>query len=180
MPDAEAIVHSRETHSVPKSFLDLGIADFLDAWTHSIQTVQPVSPVGLYMVSRHFWRLADHRIAHGGDSESDRKKLQDFLSRENQRQKRLEHKQTLNGEELEALTDVLQFCDLLSLYTCSGAREKVEFPEYFGVTARLWMEDESYRLEPQLVEPGSQFRVSALRHPATKEESAQELQIRIE
>jgi hypothetical protein len=180
MLDAQAIVLSREARSAPKSFLELSIADFLDAWTHSIQAAQPVSPVGLYMVSRHFWRLADHRVAHGGDGESDRKKLEDFLSRENQRQKRLVHKQTLTREELEALTDVLQFCDLLSLYICSGAREKVEFPEYFGVTTRLRMEDGSYRIEPQLVEPGSQFRVAALRHPAAKEESAQEIQIRIE
>ena len=36
---------------------------------------------------------------------------------------------------------MLQFCDLLSLYLCCGAREAVEFPQSFG--------GRPLRLEPQ-------------------------------
>jgi hypothetical protein len=35
-------------------------------------------------------------------------------------------------QELEFLTDVLQFCDVLSLYLCCGAAQDVEFRQSFG------------------------------------------------
>jgi hypothetical protein len=179
MPDAQAIMHSRAQHGVPKSFLELGIADFLSAWSQSIETAQSASPAGGYIVSRHFWRLAEHRLAHGGDDARPRKELQGFVSREDQRQRKLASKQDRNGRELEALTDVLQFCDLLSLYICSGARDSAEFPEYCGVVARVRVEDRSYFIEPNLVEPGSQFRVAALRHPPTSAKAGEEIEITI-
>ncbi|HEY6306020.1 MAG TPA: DUF3891 family protein [Candidatus Angelobacter sp.] len=180
MPDAQAVMRSRSSHAdPPRSFLDVGVAEFLEAWTQSIEIAQPVLPAGGYIVSRHFWRLAEHRLAHGDDGESDRKKLQTFLSRETQRQKRLASKQARSAEELELLTDVLQFCDLLSLYVCSGARDSVRFPEYFGVTARLSVVGEGYKLDPPLVASGVQFSVARLRHPATKEKSGEEMRILI-
>lgn len=179
IPDARAITRSRSAqHPAPKSFLDTEVAEFLDAWTQSAQVAQSVGPAGGYIVSRHFWRLAEHRIQRGGDSGTDRKKLEAFLGQETKRQQKLRSKQPRTSEELELLTDVLQFCDLLSLYICSGAQDNVEFPEYFGVSARLRVEAEDYRLEPDLV-ASSHFRVAALRHPATKEESAREIQVTI-
>lgn len=179
MPDAQAIIHSRAQHGAPKSFLDLRIAEFLDAWKQSIETAQSTSPAGGYIVSRHFWRLAEHRMAHGGDDTGTRKEIQSFVNREDQRQKKLASKQARNENELEILTDVLQFCDLLSLYICSGARENAEFPEYFGVVTRVRVDDGSYLLEPRLVEPGSQFGVAALRHPATNAGTGEEIGITI-
>jgi hypothetical protein len=80
---------------------------------------------------------------------------------------------------LEQLVGVLQFCDLLSLYVCSGARDNAEFPQYFGVKARLTVETGGYKLEPSLIESGSEFKVAALRHPAVKGESGREIGIRI-
>lgn len=178
LPDAKAIMRSRSGHAdCPQSFLDVGVAAFLDAWTQSIETALPFSPAGGYIVSRHFWRLAEHRLGHGGDSANDRKSLQTFLSRETRRQKKLASKQARSAEELEILTDVLQFCDLLSLYICSGARDSVQFPEYFGVAARLSVVDESYHLDPPLVPPGAPFPVAQLRHPAVKEMSGEEIKI---
>ena len=122
-------------------------------------------------MSRHFCRIAEPRA----QSENDGKQVQQFLNRESQRQKKLLPKQTHDTKELELLTDLLQFCDLLSLYICCGTRERVIFPEYFGVTARLTAEETGCKLDPPLIAPGSQFSVAALRHPATKEISSQEI-----
>jgi hypothetical protein len=178
MPDAQAVMRSRSNRAdCPKSFLDVGTPDFVEAWTQSIEIAQPVSPAGGYIVSRHFWRLAEHRRERGDDSESDRKKLQSFLSLETARQKRLASKQARSAGELELLTDVLQFCDLLSLYICSGAHDSVQFPEYFGTAARLSLAEESYKLDPPLVQSGASFAVARLRHPATKEKSGEEIRI---
>jgi hypothetical protein len=178
LPDAKAIMRSRSGHAdCPQSFLDVGVAAFLEAWTQSIESAQPFSPAGGYIVSRHFWRLAEHRQGHGGDSENDRKTLQTFLNHETRRQKKLASKQTRSAEELEILTDVLQFCDLLSLYICSGARDSVRFPEYFGVAAKLSYIEESYHLDPPLIPPGAPFYAARLRHPAIKEISGEEIKI---
>jgi len=180
MPDAQAVMQSRSSGGeCPRSFLQAGVADFVAAWVQSIQTAQSASPAGGYMVSRHFWRIGKHRLDTAGDSAADRRKLQTFLEDETERQKKLAAKQQRTVEELERLTDVLQFGDLLSLYICCGAKENVEFPEYFGVKARLIADDEGYRLEPALVESGATFSVAALRHPPTKEVSGQEIGCRI-
>lgn len=180
MPDAQAVQASRAGRGFkPKSFLHMSVPDFLAAWTQSIEIAQPVSPAGGYMVSRHFWRLAEHRLQSTADSEEDRNKLQDFLSAESQRQKKLAGKQERSPEELEALTDLLQFCDLLSLYWCCGAQESVVFHEYFGLQPKLSAEAGGYRLEPPLIPGGTEFSVAALRHPATREVSAREIGIKI-
>jgi hypothetical protein len=178
LPDAQAVMASRSSkHEPPKSFLETGVPEFLAAWTQSIDTVQPISAAGGYMVSRHFWRLADHRLSHGGDDASHRKKIEDFLVHETARQKRLAAKQSRAAEELEHLTDLLQLFDLLSLYICAGAQENVEFPECLGMRLKLIVEAEGYRCEPELIEKGAHFSVAALRHPATKDKSGEELPI---
>jgi hypothetical protein len=41
------------------------------------------------------------------------------------------------------------------------------------------VEADSYQLDPILIEPGTEFAVAALRHPATKEASGKEITIRI-
>lgn len=180
MPDAQAVMRSRAGASkCPGSFLEAGIGEFTAAWTQSIQTAQSTSSAGGFMVSRHFWRIGQHRLETTEDGAADRAKLQGFLDAEAQRQKKLASKQERSVDELETLTDVLQLCDLLSLYICCGARENAEFPEYFGVKVKLRAEAEGYKLEPALVEAGSQFQVAALRHPATKEMSGREIGLAI-
>lgn len=180
IPDAQAIARSRASrHTSPKSFLQTQLADALAAWGQSIETAQTACLDGGNIVSRHFCRIAEQRVASAGDTAADRKNLQEFIARERQRQKKLASKQAGSAPDLELLTDLLQFCDLLSLYICCGARDWVEFPEYFGVRARLRVEAQSYALEPPWLEPGCQFRVAALRYPATKEESSREIQVKI-
>jgi Protein of unknown function (DUF3891) len=183
IPDAQAIMQSRALvqnnpgQSSPKSFIECSVSEFVAAWEKSIEIAESSSAASGYIVSRHFFRIAEHGLQKY--PERDRPKVKNFLEHETLRQKQLEAKQDYSSAELERLTDVLQFCDLLSLYVCCGARESVEFPEYFDVKVRLTVEAESYRLEPQIIEPGSEFKVAALRHPTVKGESGREIGIRI-
>lgn len=177
--DAEAIMHSRSSAgAAPKSFLAVDLPEFLTAWTQSIEITQKVSKAGGYMVSRHFWRLAEHRVVRGDDKPADLKKLQSFLNSESARQKKLMTGQTRTLDDLERLTDLLQFCDLLSLFICSGAQERGQLPECFGVKAKIVAQGTEYRLDPALVESEAQFSVAALRYPQTKEESSREILVK--
>jgi hypothetical protein len=180
MPDAQAVMRSRSVQqSAPKSFLQVTVAEFLAAWTQSIEVGLSTSPAGGYIVSRHFWRLAEHRLSSANDSSQDRASLQVFVEFESSRQKKLASRQSRTTDELEKLADLLQFCDLFSLYLCCGSRDDVEFPRYFGAKPRLTREPEGYRVDPPLIEGGTHFSVAALRHPATKGESSREINLRI-
>jgi len=182
IPDAQAIMKSRSVHPhQPQSFVAMPVAQFVEAWTQSIETCQSTSPAGGYIVSRHFYRLAEHRVnaAQAADKQ-DRQKLGSFLAAEERRQKRLADKQSLSIDQLEQLTDLLQFCDLLSLYMCSGAPDSVVFPNYFGVELLVKNNGENYALKPAVLKRGAQFTIAALRYPATKEVSSKEIQIKIE
>ncbi|HEY6968050.1 MAG TPA: DUF3891 family protein [Candidatus Angelobacter sp.] len=181
IPDAQAIMKSRSVHPVqPHSFVAMPVAQFLEAWGASIKTAESVSPAGGYIVSRHFFRLAEHRLNTAQkESMSDSRKLQSFLQAEERRQGKLAGKQVLSCEQLEQLTDLLQFCDLLSLFVCCGTSESVEFPEYFGVKLRVANKSESYEVDPPVIKSGAEFTVAALRYPATKEVSSTEIRIKI-
>lgn len=179
MPDAQAIMQSRSVSQVaPRSFIACGVGEFVNAWEKSIDVAASVSATGGYIVSHHFERIA--KANSPKTSESAHPAIESFLQNEAARQARLAAKQEHTPAELEALTDVLQFCDLLSLYVCCGARQNVEFPEYFGIKARLTVEADNYKIDPILIEPGTKFVVAALRHPATKEASGREITITIQ
>lgn len=178
IPDAQAIMQSRSVgQGCPKSFIECSVGEFVVAWEKSIEIAESSGAAGGYIVSRHFFRLAEHGLEKY--PERDRPKVKSFIEHESARQKQLAAKQNYSAAELEQLTDVLQLCDLLSLYVCCGARESVEFPEYFGVKLRLTVEAESYRLAPQLIESGAKFKVAALRHPGVKGETGREIEIEI-
>jgi len=118
------------TNGRPLSFLDFLPRDFLRAWHESIERAEKLGPIAGAIVSGHFWRLNKHRLEWAIDGEDDRQLLLYFLEREQARQQQL-----LCGhsrEEFEFLTDVLQFCDVLSLYLCCGATQDVEFRQGFG------------------------------------------------
>ena len=180
MPDAHAIQQSRsKSRFQPESFLQASIPVFLAAWQKSIETAQSVSPAGGYMVSRHFQRLAQHRIDSANDAPRERQKLQSFVQAEALRQKSLAAAQPVPAEQLELLADLLQFCDLLSLYICCGSRQNVVFPQYFGCQVRITSHDDGLHLDPAIIQPGSEFSVAALRHPPLKESSGREILARI-
>jgi hypothetical protein len=178
MPDAQAVMRSRASQEdVPRSFIQCTLGELITSWTQSVDIAQTTSPAGGYMVSRHFWRLAEHRLAAGRDSSGARSQLKDFLDDETERQQELAALQKRTEKELEALTDVLQFCDLLSLYICCGAQNAVEFPDCCGTKVRLHVEGNNYRSDPALVTESTQFSLAALRHPATRQVSGQEIVI---
>ena len=197
IPDAQAIMKSRSVRSQePPSFVTATAPQFVEAWSNSIDTCEPISAAGGYVVSRHFWRLAQERLNSMPEENregrspqrapslrtagvEDRRNLDTFLKNETRRQKKLAGSQPLAIEQLELLTDLLQFCDLLSLYICCGASESVTFPEYFGVRLRVSNQDESYILDPPVLKSGAQLSVAALRYPATKEESSRQIRVRI-
>ena len=179
LPDAQAIMQSRSvTQGFPKSFIACGVGEFVNAWEKSIDVAESASPAGGYIVSRHFVRIAEQSASR--IPESERAVEARFMQNEYARQAKLAAKQKYTAKELEALTDVLQFCDLLSLYVCCGAQQNVVFPEYFGIKARLSVQPDNYKLDPILIEPGTEFAVAALRHPATKAVSGKEITITIQ
>src|SRR6476469_6880725 len=59
MPDAQAIMQSRSIgQGAPKSFVECGVGEFVDAWEKSIDVAASASATGGYIVSRHFERIA--------------------------------------------------------------------------------------------------------------------------
>jgi len=162
------------TDGRPLSFLDFLPKDFLRAWNGSIERAEKIAPIAGAMVSEHFSRLARNRLEWRIDGAEDRKLLLDLLEHEQARQQRL-----LGGysqEEFEFLTDVLQFCDVLSLYLCCGAVQDVEFSQRFGAKPiRLRREaarDQAAvcRFEPTpFTGDGVDLAVLARRFPADRE-----------
>jgi uncharacterized protein DUF3891 len=178
VPDAQAIMQSRSVRQgCPKSFVACSVSEFLAAWEKSIDIAAGAGPAGGYIVSRHFYRLAEQRVSHAAEKNSERDQLARFMESETRRQNRLAARQSRSAAELESLTDVLQFCDLLSLYVCAGAGGNAQFPEYFRVKARLTIAHDAYKLDPPVIEPGAKFAVAALRHPATRDSSGLALPI---
>jgi hypothetical protein len=155
----------------PVSFLDVSPADFLFAWGDSILRAEESSAIGGILVSQHFSRLAQHRLRTAGDSLHDVKSLETFVKSEAERQHRLTSQSGYSEEQVCTLVDVLQFCDLLSLYLCCGAREDVEFPQKFQDRAvQLRVDEEMCRLEPAIFGGGVSLGVSARRYPMTDSE----------
>jgi hypothetical protein len=126
--DREMLDGKRE----PASLVHADAAEFIDAWSASIHAAALDSAVGGIIVSRHFCRLVQPRASAKDGSPSDVQQIKDFLVNERERQARLARQQEHSEAELQRFTDVLQFCDALSLYLCCGATEQVELPQDFG------------------------------------------------
>lgn len=155
----------------PLSFLEIDPAEFIPAWQGSIQSAAETGAAGGIIVSQHFCRLAQTRLRTEADTPADVRRLSTFLEQERRRQAALCARAPHSSQQLEALTDVLQFCDLLSLYLCCGARESVEFPQRLaGETFRLHYGDGAYRVEPSRKPsppdaPALRLTVRAWRYP---------------
>ena len=135
----------------PLSFIEIKAGDFLCAWCGSIETSSAVAPIAGLMVSGHFRRIAQFGISTGTYSDDDAQRVREFISREEEREQRLLRLQNRSEREVQYWTDVLQFCDLLSLYLCCGSEASVEFPQHIGPkdeTIRLQVKQEVYLLSP--------------------------------
>jgi hypothetical protein len=156
MDDAKQIQLLRSNpEQRPRSFLEASTAEALHAWNSSIDTVERFAPLGGYLVSRHFERLS-HR-----DRKSD-PKAKAFRTKEAQRQQRLRVHLKHDEKSLEKLVDALQFCDVLSLYLCSGSRHAVTIA---GREITITRSGDEYKLDPTPFRGPCQFAFSALRHP---------------
>lgn len=151
----------------PLSFLEMTPEQFVTAWKESIQRAAEVSATGGAIVSEHFCRLTRSRLQSDQDSPQGRQQLEDFLLHESARQTELLSKEAVAPEQLLLLTDVLQFCDLLSLYLCCGAGNLVEFPQKFkGQSITIRRKDGMYETTPRLFGDGASLGVTARRFPS--------------
>lgn len=157
----------------PRSFIDEAPATFVEAWTSSIDRCQQVAAIAGVIVSRHFCRLADFRLNSRKDPADDTRLLLGFLTAEDQRRRAL--LPACSGYDPDLLTDVLQFCDVLSLYLCCGAEENVAFPQRFAGRElrleRLRTRDQAAicRFSPSVLDGTTELAVSARRWPRAAE-----------
>ncbi len=153
----------------PISFLEMSPANFLSAWTESIEEAERVGPVGGIIVNEHLRRLAQVRLEAHMDNADDTRRFDKFISEEWGRQKRLFRRTDVSRDEACRLTDVLQFCDLVSLYLCCGVEEPVEFPQRFdGVTVTCRREGDLFSFTPAVFSTGASLGVSARRYPSSQ------------
>ena len=153
----------------PLSFLEIKAGDFLRAWRGSIDSAEAVAPIAALIVSGHFCRLGEFGIGMAAYSEDDARSVREFLACEEQRQCRLLRQQNRSQSEVQYWTDVLQFCDLLSLYLCCGSQESVEFQQRIGPkgeTVRLQVKDAAFALSPALFAKEVELSVEAHPYPA--------------
>ena len=153
----------------PRSFLEIQPSIFLRAWTGSIDAAEHVGPLGGIIVSEHFCRLGRNRLASRNDGAQDRAKLEGFLAQEEIRQVRLRLRAKTPADGIELLTDILQFCDLVSLYLCCGTTESAEFPQEFkGKRVRVRSEGGAYIFSPSVFGRGTALGISARRYPGSE------------
>jgi hypothetical protein len=140
----------------PGAPLSFAIAEpelFLRAWQGSIQAAQSTGPLGGLLVSAHFARLTHPYLNRGAGTPEQRAQVEQFLHREASRVDRLLPQAGLPLKEIEALIDVLQFCDLASLYLCANPAAPVELPQLLnGSHVQLSFESGSFRMRPNLLD----------------------------
>jgi hypothetical protein len=175
--DANAIQASRSIggkKSAGKSptqilpFIAVEPKESLAACNTSIEMAEKVSALGGFLVSEHFRNIA---IANRDKAPA---LISKFVANEELRQKKLRPKIALSDAEIQRLVEGLRFCDLLSLYLCSGASESVEFPQKAG-DKNIMLErtgNDQCSMSPFPFAAEEIFGISALRHPKLKEQSS--------
>lgn len=138
---------------VAVSFANTEPEQFLPAWMGSIQAAQSTGQLGGLLVSAHFARLTHPYLESGKGTPGQRTMVEQFLQRETARVERLTPQAGLPREEIEALVDVLRFCDLASLYWCANPEEPVVMPPLFnGTPVQFSFERGAYRMKPCLLQ----------------------------
>jgi hypothetical protein len=135
----------------PQHFMQVTVEEAIAAWTGSIKAAGEVSRLGEYMVSAHFVRVGRTRIQMELDTPEDVRHLEGFAREEEEWQAQYEPEIGLSKEKLSEYVDLLQFCDLLSLYLCCGTTQAAEFPQQFkGERIGIRYEDGVYYTLPSL------------------------------
>ncbi len=174
LDDAAVIQASRAAgaKAKPYSFIAAPARDTVAAWTGSIEIAGKSSPLGGFVVSRHFAAIGQHHRQQADPATA--KVLDTFLANELARQQKLRKRLSQTDSELDVLVTALQFCDLLSLYLACGVAGDVEFPQTIaGSPIQLSRKGNAASLTPSPFVGEHLFTVSALRHPKTQMESTQ-------
>ncbi len=151
----------------PQHFMQVSLAEALAAWEGSIKAAGEISPLGEYMVSAHFSRIGHMRLQMEVDSTEDTKLLKNFIRGEEEYQAKLAAKTGLGQDDLNSYVDLLQFCDVLSLYLCSGSKEPADFPQEFqGRSISLRYEDGVYRTSPSIFNETQRFHIPVRVYPS--------------
>lgn len=173
LDDAAIIQDSRArgAKAKPYSFVAAHPRNTAAAWTGSIAIAGKASPLGGYLVSRHFAAIGQHHRAHVDAATG--KILDGFLTQEHTRQQKLRKRLPQGDSELDRLVAALQFCDLLSLYLSCGLEGDVEFPQMIaGQAIQLRRAGNGVRLAPNPFAREETFTISAIRHPKIGLESS--------
>src|SRR5271165_1857585 len=166
----------------PLSFLEIKAGDFLRAWRGSIECAEAVAPIAGLIVSGHFLRIGQFGMGLGAYSDDDTRQVREFMAHEEQGERYLMRLQGRSEKEVGYWTDVLQFCDLLSLYLCCGSEESVEFPQCIGPkgeTIRLQRENGVNVLSPSPFVREIEFSLEAQNYPPELHESSTKLSWRM-
>lgn len=170
----------------PLAFTEFAPHDSVRAWAGSINAAEEICPAGGVIVSRHFRNLAHFRL-RAGIPPQESQALHGFLQREEARQQRLLPRCAYSAPELDRLLEVLQFCDLLSLYLCSGVQHEVEFPQRLTprkVRISRPPGEDFYRLDPSPFQTNGHPRfvtvdVAARYYPLESEPKLTKLEFRL-
>jgi len=101
----------------PRPFPALSAQETLPSWYGSVAHARSVSPLMEVLVSRHFSFLGAGDAARA-----------EFVRSETERRSGMESNLGYGAAELDRWTDAVGFCDLVSLYLCSGRQDTVEIP----------------------------------------------------
>jgi hypothetical protein len=156
----------------PQHFMQVTVEESIAAWTGSIKAAGEINLLGEYMVSAHFSRIGRTRIQMEVDTPEDLRHLEGFVQEEEEWQAKHEPEIGLSPEKLSEYVDLLQFCDLLSLYLCCGTTQSAEFPQEFdGKKISISYEDGVYNTSPSLFgETPQRFYLPVRVYPSSESE----------
>jgi hypothetical protein len=141
----------------------------VNACAASIDIAEKASALGGFLVSEHFRNI----FLIPGNNAKAPELMNKFVAKEEQREKRLRAKIKMPDQELQRLVEGLRFCDLLSLYLCSGATQSIEFPQKIS-GKNIFLKrsgDDECSVTPFPFDSDEIFGISAIRHPKQKDQS---------
>jgi Protein of unknown function (DUF3891) len=158
----------QKTLSTPVAFPCNSPQETVEAWTASIDSVEPLSAaggLGALIVSRHFTLLAKPEL---GEHKR-------FIAAERTRQHALEAKGLGTASDLQRWTAALGFCDLVSLYLLTGLRSQTEFrlahpaspPAESAARIKLTFDKNRIHFDPPAFETDCEVEIEGLKHPVS-------------
>jgi Protein of unknown function (DUF3891) len=145
----------------PRPFPALSAEETLPSWWSSVAHARSVSPLVEVLVSRHFSLLG---AGDAGRAE--------FVRSETERRKSIEAELPYGAPDLDRWTDAMGFCDIVSLYLCSGCREPVKVPLAHpsrpaaagAPMVTVWWQEKSLRFAPGVLGRDAVLSAEALEY----------------